>query len=80
MSTDLITLVIAMREAQKAHEEKPTRTTLAEKEKTELRVDMFIQNYFADIIQLGMWEKGLAKKTDDVHAVYNAHDEKAENG
>lgn len=77
MSDQLITLSIALREAQKLDDEHSTRATLAERKKWELRMDNWIANHMADKIQLDLWTRGEAKKTDDVHTVYNAHDEKA---
>ncbi len=78
MSEQLITLIIALREAQKLDAEKSTRATLAERKQCELRVDNWIANYMADRIQLDLWTRGEVKKTDDVHTVYNANDEKTE--
>jgi hypothetical protein len=79
MSEQLINMIIALREAQKLHEEKPTRATLLEKQKCELRMDNWIANYLAERVQLDLWTQGKPKKTDELLAVYTAkHGDKEE--
>jgi len=73
MSTDLITLVIAMREAQKEFFETKKRGAMMEAIKYETRVDAWIQNYMAERVQLEMWAQ--AVKTDEVRGYYDVGDE-----
>jgi hypothetical protein len=70
---DLVTKVIAMREAQKAREEQPTRSNDAECKKTEMRVDTFIGKYIADRVQLELWSRMM--QTDESAGAYNVTDE-----
>ena len=76
MSEQLITLVIALREAQKADENKRTRATVAEREKYETRIDNYISNYFADKVQLSLWTRSV--KSSEEPGVYNLTDETKE--
>ena len=73
MSEQLITLVIALREAQKADENKRTRATVAEREKYETRIDNYISNYFADKVQLSLWTRSV--KSSETAGAYNVGNE-----
>ena len=73
MSEQLINLVIALREAQKADENRRTRATVAEREKCETRIDNWISNYFADKVQLDLWTRSV--KSSETPGVYNVTDE-----
>lgn len=70
---ELVTKVIAMREAQKAYEEQPTRGNDAERKKCEMRVDTFCERYLAERVQLDLWSRMM--KTDESAGAYNVTDE-----
>ncbi len=71
---ELVTKVIAMREAQRAREEHPTRSNEAECKKYEMRVDTFCERYLAERVQLDLWTRSM--QTDESAGAYNVSDEK----
>lgn len=79
MNEQLITMVIALREAQKADIEKRTRATMAERQKCETRVDIWIAHHIAECVQLDLWSRSV--KSSETPGAYNVTDEtEAENG
>ena len=73
MSELLITMVIAMREAQKEYDEQPTRSNLAERNKNEMRVDTWIQKHIAEKVQLELWTRSV--KSSETPGAYNVDHE-----
>lgn len=68
-----ITLVLAMREAQKAFFETKARSAMMEAVKYETRVDAWLQNFIADKVQLEMWNRSV--KSSETPGAYNVSDE-----
>ena len=73
MSEQLITLIIALREAQKANQEKSTRGTQAERKLYETRVDVWIADHIAECVQFELW--GRSVKHSETAGDYNVRDE-----
>jgi len=77
MSDQFITMVLKMREAQKAFFEGKKRGDMMEAIKWETRVDVYLQNYVAEKVQLELWT--CAMRTDETPGAYNVeHESKAE--
>ena len=76
MSDELITLIIMMREAQKEDLERHTRTSMMERTKYETRVDMYIQRYMAERVQLDLWTRS-TKSTEEPGAYNVDQDDQA---
>lgn len=73
MSEDLITMVIALREAQKEFEERHTHQAMVDRIKYEMKIDKFIQQYMADQVQLEMWTRSV--KGSESPGVYDVGDD-----
>ena len=52
---EFITMVLAMREAQRELEERPNETTRREVVKLSTRVDTWLQKYVTEKVQLDFW-------------------------
>jgi hypothetical protein len=77
MSEQFITLVAAMRDAQRSYFDLRTRSLLAECKRLEQRVDEWLQNYTAEKVQLEMWSRSM--RTDETPGAYNVeHDGETE--
>jgi hypothetical protein len=74
MSDDFVTLVIAMREAQREFFETHNKSLIAECKRLETKVDTWIQKYLAERVQLDLWTRAIkGSETPGVYTV--AHDE-----
>jgi len=73
MSEEFISMVSAMREAQREYFEKHTRPLLAECKILERKVDRWLQKSLADKVQLEMWTRSV--KSSEIPGVYNTADE-----
>lgn len=91
MNDQFVTLVVSMRELQKEYFEAATRldnvgrghqlkVLLPKCKAAEQNVDVWIQQYISERVQLDLWIRGEPKKTDEVQAVYTVRDEKAKAG
>lgn len=56
---EFITMVLAMREAQRELEERPTETTRREVVKLSTRVDTWLQKYVTEKVQLDFWTRSV---------------------
>jgi hypothetical protein len=74
---EFVTMVLAMREAQREDADLHTRKTQVEKEKLETRVDTWLQKYIAEIVQLDFWNRSV--KGSEMPGVYDVnHDDDKE--
>jgi hypothetical protein len=77
MSEEFVTMVAAMREAQREYFDKPSRAGLAECKRLEAKVDRWLEQHTRELAQLDMWARVM--KTDELPGVYNvAHEEPTE--
>ena len=56
---EFITMVLAMREAQRELEERPNETTRREVVKLSTRVDTWLQKYVTEKVQLDFWTRSV---------------------
>ena len=74
---EFITMVIALREAQKEFEEKHTHQSMMDRIKYEQRVDVWIQKHIAEKVQLDFWTRSV--KGSEMPGVYDVgHGDKEE--
>ncbi len=77
MSEQFITMVAAMREAQRDYFDNPSHKKLALCKKLEARVDLWLQKHTAELVQWDMWSR--AVQTGEVQGAYNVgHESEAE--
>lgn len=70
---EFITMVLAMREAQRELEEKPTESTRREVVKLSQRVDAWLQKYVTEKVQLDLWTRSV--KGSESPGVYDVGDD-----
>lgn len=70
---EFITMVLAMREAQRELEEKPTESTRREVVKLATRVDAWLQKYISEKVQLDFWTRSV--KGSESPGVYDVGDD-----
>ena len=66
---ELINLVIALREAQKAELEKRTHQNMVERQRMEMKIDRWILGYMAECAQLDLWTR--STKGSEIPGAYN---------
>lgn len=70
---EFITMVLAMREAQRELEERPNESTRREVVKLSTRVDAWLQKYISEKVQLDFWTRSV--KGSESPGVYDVGDD-----
>lgn len=77
MSEQFITMVAAMRDAQRDYFEDPNKQKLALCKKLETRVDRWLEKHTAELVQWDLWAR--AVQTGETQGAYNVgHESEAE--
>jgi len=76
MNKEFVTMVLAMREAQREDDDGHSQALHVERVRCETKVDFWLERYLAKQVQLDLWTR--AVNSSEEPGSYNAADETAE--